>query len=1060
MNSIIYNLKRTHIHFALFVLMAFAVTGAMSQDEPDDPRFDRIPQWYIDLKRDAPIMPSTVVTINDYDNFYLGVDFAEGHISENPRNPMQYFAAFNINNTHHTENGHDWSTNNPSWGGGVWGDPVTAYDSLGNLYYENMYGGGTIQGCKVVVSTDNGQTWGPPVIAIAGVDKNWIAADQTNGPYANYVYTVMTASSGGNLTRSTDYGASFQQMWYFPTQSLPGMMVAVGAHDNIQGGAVYVVTNGGSVSASTYTFYRSLNGGQTFTQMSSQQWAGYVGTFVNGRHSVQNMRTRPYPFIAADNSFGPYRGRLYCVYATNDPPGSGNKPDILSRYSDDGGATWSAAVRVNDDANTQQHHQWMPAIWCDKDNGKLYVQWMDTRDTPNSDSCYIYATYSDDGGVTFKTNQRISNEKMKINCTTCGGSGTPRYQGDYNAIVSNSKVAKATWADYRYGSFASFTAYFPDFALRISPENIAFSTSDTLTVTVPSVKLYTDQVLVLTSIEQPQTGSISFSYPNGFVINNVPGSLPVVFTSNNAPVGDYGFTITAKGPNGTPVHTRTGTISILPGEPPVASFSADTTSLCAGGVVNFFDQSTNSPTSWEWSFPGGEPDTSTLKDPENILYVVPGKYDVSLKVTNALGSDSITSTEYITVFFTPEPPVTTGDTALCHGEEVPDLEAEGENIAWYDDPELTNLVHEGNVFSTGITEPGSYTFYVTQTVGDCPSEPSTVVLTIHSLPEVYFAPLMPVCVDAGPVTLTGGMPEGGTYVGEGVIEGVFYPEIAGVGSFPITYVYTDENDCSDESTQLMDVNPLPVIDLGGALSICEGESYTFDAGPGFAVYLWNDGSSEQTLTVSEAGQYWVSVTNIYGCTASDTAELAVDPFPGKAAIPGGETVVDLYFGTVTTYTTLGADFAAHYAWMLDPPTSGSISGTGLTGTVEWNNGFTGTATVSVMAANDCGEGEPSDTLTVQVYSTQGIADNQIGEIAIYPNPSQGIFTLKISTDRVKDLNIHITNMLGETIFRQENVRADGAFTRQISLENVKSGMMILKIEDGNDSWTGKVFISP
>jgi hypothetical protein len=69
------------------------------------------------------------------------------------------------------------------------------------------------------------------------------------------------------------------------------------------------------------------------------------------------MRTRPYPFISADNSYGTYRGRLYLVYASNSPAGNGNKPDIFCRYSDDQGATWSSAVTVNDEVNSQNYHQ-------------------------------------------------------------------------------------------------------------------------------------------------------------------------------------------------------------------------------------------------------------------------------------------------------------------------------------------------------------------------------------------------------------------------------------------------------------------------------------------------------------------------------------------------------------------------------------------------------------------------------------------------------------------------------------------------------------------------------
>lgn len=82
---------------------------------------------------------------------------------------------------------------------------------------------------------------------------------------------------------------------------------------------------------------------------------------------------------------------------------------------------------------------------------------------------------------------------------------------------------------------------------------------------------------------------------------------------------------------------------------PVANFIANYTQIPAGGTVNFFDLSTNDPVTWLWSFPGGNPTTSTLENPTNILYSEPGCYPVSLTVTNAFGSNSITVQCYINV---------------------------------------------------------------------------------------------------------------------------------------------------------------------------------------------------------------------------------------------------------------------------------------------------------------------------------------------------------------------------------------------------------------------------
>ena len=535
-----------------------------AQQVQDDPRFDHqqglVPEG---IHIPPSLGPIEVITSDDgFDNFNMGIDFSEPHIAANPLHPQEYFNAWNTNAAHFTHNGFDWRNSTPPFPGfSLSGDPVTAYDSLGNLYYINMYSvGGSIQGAVSIRSTDNGLSWFSPVVAVSGFDKCWLAADQTMGPYANYVYAVMTGGIGGNFARSTDQGATWQTTFATTAQNLPGMMVAVGPDvldgNNISGGCVYVVTNGGSSTSPIYTFFRSKNGGATFDQMSSQAFANFVGTFVNGRHSVENMRTRPYPFIAADNSFGTYRGRLYVVYANNEPVGSGNKPDIWCRYSDNQGTNWSAPVRINDDPNPQDNHQWQPAIWTDKDTGRLYAKWYDTRRTPTSDSTDVYASYSDDGGVTWAPNQRLTTEKFRIDCSSCGGGGTPRYQGDYDAIVSNNVTSMSVWGDFRNGNFGSYAAYFPDFAMLVSTVSDTASLSDSLEVmvSVPAVKLYDYSVSF--SAEADTADGFTISFPAGDTLHSYPDSLPVKIAWSNMLPRLYTITITGEGPNGTPVHKR------------------------------------------------------------------------------------------------------------------------------------------------------------------------------------------------------------------------------------------------------------------------------------------------------------------------------------------------------------------------------------------------------------------------------------------------------------------------------------------------------------------------
>jgi PKD repeat protein len=84
------------------------------------------------------------------------------------------------------------------------------------------------------------------------------------------------------------------------------------------------------------------------------------------------------------------------------------------------------------------------------------------------------------------------------------------------------------------------------------------------------------------------------------------------------------------------------------GQPPVANFASSATQVCAGSQVTFNDLSSNSPTQWTWSFPGGSPNSSNVSNPV-ISYNTPGTYTVTLVAANTAGSNSSTQTSYITV---------------------------------------------------------------------------------------------------------------------------------------------------------------------------------------------------------------------------------------------------------------------------------------------------------------------------------------------------------------------------------------------------------------------------
>jgi len=88
--------------------------------------------------------------------------------------------------------------------------------------------------------------------------------------------------------------------------------------------------------------------------------------------------------------------------------------------------------------------------------------------------------------------------------------------------------------------------------------------------------------------------------------------------------------------------------SVTPGSAPTADFYSDIQSTCPGQPIKFFDISTLYPTSWSWTFQGGTPATSTVKNP-TVTYAAAGTYSVGLTVNNPYGAGSVTKIAYITI---------------------------------------------------------------------------------------------------------------------------------------------------------------------------------------------------------------------------------------------------------------------------------------------------------------------------------------------------------------------------------------------------------------------------
>ncbi len=94
------------------------------------------------------------------------------------------------------------------------------------------------------------------------------------------------------------------------------------------------------------------------------------------------------------------------------------------------------------------------------------------------------------------------------------------------------------------------------------------------------------------------------------------------------------------------------------GTPPTADFTASPNPGCANTSIKFTDLSQGTPTTWAWTFPGGTPSSSTQQHPV-IVYKNGGTYDVTLKVTNSFGNNTLTLSQFIEI----SPAVTNSFTA-------------------------------------------------------------------------------------------------------------------------------------------------------------------------------------------------------------------------------------------------------------------------------------------------------------------------------------------------------------------------------------------------------------
>jgi hypothetical protein len=356
-----------------------------------------------------------------------------------------------------TNGGTSWSgsdTCNGSPVGYHGGDPGLTIDRNGRFILTHM-GRSPFVGLYSHYSTDNGRSWSAQqVVSTDDLERAALATDAIpSSPYYGRTYAVWT-----NLSQpfplsfsSTDDGAvswSAARAVNNPSTRSAGGDAAIGP-----GGVVYAcwagVTQNTPFKEILVGFASSPNGGSSWNVNEN---AFAVSGITGLLPQKGNIRVNGLPQIAVDTNNGPRKGWIYIVTGQKGLLPAGSDPDIIMYRSSDGGQTWSAGIRVNQDPLNNGKIQYFPNIYVDQ-YGAVNIIFYDDR-TTTSDSASVFLARSKDGGNTWLEFE-ISDHHFKP--APIGGLGQG-YQGDIIDITSTDSRLIPVWMDNSSGIYQVWTA--------------------------------------------------------------------------------------------------------------------------------------------------------------------------------------------------------------------------------------------------------------------------------------------------------------------------------------------------------------------------------------------------------------------------------------------------------------------------------------------------------------------------------------------------------------------------------------------------------------------------
>jgi FG-GAP-like repeat len=311
-------------------------------------------------------------------------------------------------------------------------DPVLNSDHVGRFFYlsllQNFF-------CDLWRSLTGGQSWANIAPATGG-DKQWFSIDNTNSSGHGFQYQCWSTDGnnfgGRQFTRSTNGGLTWMNPIDIPNSPAWGTLDVDSTGNLFIGG---VNLNTGRIWCVRST--NAKNGGvvPTFDQSTAVNLRGDIvfAEPINPEGLVGQV------FLAVDRSGTRTNNNVYML-ASVQPTGFTNGTDVMFVRSTDGGSTFSAPRRINDDPVNHAKWHWFGTLSV-APNGRIDVVWFDTRNAPNNVSSQLFYSYSIDGGNSWSPNVAVSNSFNPY-------VGYPNQAkiGDYITVVSDNASANVAYA--------------------------------------------------------------------------------------------------------------------------------------------------------------------------------------------------------------------------------------------------------------------------------------------------------------------------------------------------------------------------------------------------------------------------------------------------------------------------------------------------------------------------------------------------------------------------------------------------------------------------------------